>query len=394
MKKLIFSKRNDKEINNLFHPTGKIKAETVDFIKASGCFTKDNARFLPIFLKECFVLLKKGGMLEFSYSPELSGLKHREVEKILWWLFKKSYDIKSHNKKTKSFILRIEKIESTLKKQTGIDCWTFGMVTNGSRPEFAKQAIESIRKLKIPHYEIIICGYYPQHEGKNIKYIEFTQRDDLGWITKKKNIIAENAKYDNLCIFHDRMVFSKNWYGGMKKYGNNFEILSCPQKLTNNSRVGDWVSTNGSSKNPGFMYKIEELDYRDWDRWVYIGGQLMIMKKYIWDPQPWNETFYWGEGEDIEYSQRLTKSGYLSRFNPFSYCLSLSWNHGRLPQRWFPDEKNNTNRFSFYLTNVPARRVTRYSLYLITRIRIFQKIIESIFPVIKKTFVYKFITSH
>ena len=42
--------------------------------------------------------------------------------------------------------------------------------------------------------------------------ISFTEKDDLGWITRKKNLIAETAKFENLAIVHDRIFFETDWY--------------------------------------------------------------------------------------------------------------------------------------------------------------------------------------
>lgn len=391
MNVLTLDKKNGSEINNLYHPAASYDPESFDKIDIVRCLNKKNNKFLPILLKESFSLLKKGGKLNIVYQPETDGMNFEDLEKTLWWLFKGKYTINSHEKKGDKFHLDLTKNISFLRKEDSIDCWSFGMITNGSRPDFIKKSIQSIRDLKIPHYEIIICGFYPQYGGKDIKYIEFKERDDKGWITRKKNIIAANAKYTNLCIIHDRIIFNKDWYKGIKKYGNSFEVLSCVQKLSNGTRAGDWFSTNTSRMNPGYSYKIEELDYRDWDEWVYLSGQLTIIKKYIWEEVPWNETFYWGGGEDIEYSQRLTSAGYLSRFNPFSSCLSLSWRFGRLPQRLFLQKENS---LLYALSDVPLRRLIRLMLYYGANFPVGLKLVNFFSPIILNTKLSGFIRNH
>lgn len=391
MKVLTLKKSDGKKINNLYHPTTQFRLESFDVINLQHCLNRGNSKFLPILLKEFFSLLKENGELNILYSPKTVDLSSGYLEQTLWWLFKRQYKIIGHDLKRNSYKLIVQKTVSSVKPEQGIDYWTFGMVTNGVRRDFIEKAIQSIRDLKIPHYEIIVCGFYNGKKAKDIRYIKFIERDDRGWITRKKNIIAENARYVNLCIFHDRIVFNKDWYRGMKKYGNNFEVLTCVQKLADGTRTGDWVSINESFKTANVVYKIDELDYRDWNKFVYIGGMLTIIKKYIWEKVPWNETLYWGQGEDIEYSHHLTEYGFLPRFNLFSSCLSLSWRFGRLPRRQFSNRKR---QLWYNLSDVPARRIIRLANYYSSRLPITAKILRLIFPMITKTKIYNFLTRH
>lgn len=391
MKTKTIDESYNEDINNLYRPTSKYDLETFDLVNLQECFNKNNSKFLPIVLKEWFSLLKVKGSIKIFYNPKLDDIMPLELEKTLWWLFKRNYKILSHDYGTDSAALSLIKEFSTSKKEEGIDCWTFGMVTNGVRLDFIKRSIESIRKLDVPKYEIIVCGFYPEKLDKDIKYIEFKERDDKGWITKKKNMIAQVSKYSNLCIFHDRIVFNKNWYEGMKKYGNNFEVLSCTQTLPNSARAGDWLTTGISNSNPGYMYKIEELDYKDWDRYAYISGQLVMIKKYVWEEEPWNETLYWQEGEDIEYSLRLTDRRYIPRFNPFSSCTTLSWRFGRLPKKQF---SNNEKSLTFNIRDVPMRRLTRLMAYYFIKIPKANSIIKFLYPLIVNSKIYAMIKEH
>ena len=42
-----------------------------------------------------------------------------------------------------------------------------------------------------------------------------------------KNKIIKHAKYENICILHDRFSLSKNWYKNMINFGN-YLILCMP----------------------------------------------------------------------------------------------------------------------------------------------------------------------
>lgn len=391
MKKKIIDKSYSEDLNNLYKPTSKYAPETFDLVELQKCFNRNNNKFLPIVLKEWFALLKVDGEMRIFYSQRFSGIKPLGLEETLWWLFKRNYRIIAHDYNEDIATLSLIKESSILKKEEGIDHWTFGMVTNGVRKDFIDQSIKSIRDLKIPNYEIIICGTYHGEKGKDIKYIEFKERDDKGWITRKKNLIAQKALYSNLCIFHDRIVFNKDWYEGMRKYGNDFDVISCVQRLSNGIRAGDWLTTNVEYSDPGFMYKIEELDYKDWNEYAYVAGQLTIIKKHVWREEPWNETIYWKEAEDIEYSLRLTERGFIPRFNPFSSCTTLSWRFGRLPRKQF---SGNEKSLTFNIKDVPMRRLTRLMAYYFIKIPKANSIIKFLYPLIVNSRIYAMIREH
>ncbi len=393
MKTKIIDSSYSEDLNNLYRPTSEYSLESFDLVDLQGCFSKKNSRFLPIVLKEWFALLKVKGTMKISYNLKSSGITPSDLEKTLWWLFKRNYKISSQEHSGDLAALSLVKESSVLKKEDGIDHWTFGMVTNGVRRDFIGKSIESIRNLKIPNYEIIICGTYSGKIEKDMKYVEFKKRDDRGWITRKKNLIAEKAMFSNLCIFHDRIIFNKDWYTGMKKYGNNFEVLTCIQKLSDGMRAGDWLSTNAQYADPGFMYKIEELDYRDWNRYAYVAGQMTIIKKYVWEEESWNETIYWKEAEDIEYSLRLTQKGFLPRFNPFSSCLTMSWRFGKLPKKQFNYDDKKASLF-FYLHDVPIRRLGRLIAYYLIKIPKANSVIRFLYPLIVNTRLYALMKEH
>lgn len=351
------------EINQLYHPTGIFGSDTKRIV-----YTKDilNAtKFVPILLKEWFYLTKKDGFVVIDYKPN-KFCDFQNLEETMWWLWKGKYDILYHGPVEESDLLDVtsKKLIDFIKKNTGqekipevnngylrfickkmvstkikgddINKWTFGIITKGERDDWLEEIIASIHAQKIPQYEIIICGTYRDRKEKNFKYIPFFDRDDRGWITKKKNLIAREAKYENLCIIHDRIVFDKAWFEGMKKYGNCFDVLCNGQILkTNGIRAGDWLTYGSNPLNS--PYAISQLEYTDWDEYVYMGGQLSILKKSVWELCPWNETLYWGE-EDVELSFRFRDDGYLIRFSEHSKCTTLAWRFGTLPSKYYPSQ--------------------------------------------------------
>lgn len=315
-----------RDFTNLYKPTSTHRIEYYDEIIVRQGF---DFEYAEVFLKEWFFLCKPGGTLTIFYQFR-KGSSDR-LEKLLWWLFKGNYSIEHHDKSLRKGILFVRKLRSQFVPGDSIEKWTFGIITNGERDDWMEEIIASIRALKIPECEIIVCGKYKERHEKDFRYIAFNERAERGWITKKKNLICREARYENLCILHDRLVFEKDWFKGMKKFGNAFELLGCIQKDSETGiRAGDWL-THGGKINE--RYRISRLEYKDWDFALYLSGQLTIIKKSIWERVLWDETKYWGE-EDVDFSFRARDMGYLIRFNPFSSVTAKTWRHGNLPLRY------------------------------------------------------------
>lgn len=346
------------KINQLYHPTGEISQDSQEIVYSRGNLNTN--KFSQILLKEWFYLVKKDGFLVVDYEPN-SFVDWQKLEEYMWWLWKgkyeiiyhgpiKSQDLKKQTPKTLSNYIKgkqqaslpysatetegktlrfvCRKISSTLLGEDSIDKWTFGIVTNGKRLDWLGGILTSIRKQKIPHYEIVICGYIPSKPEKDIRFIPFSERDDKGWISRKKNIIVKNAKFENICVIHDRLEFDADWYKGMKKWGNCFDHLGCVQKYKGN-RINDW-EFHEDIPNLEFSF-VSLLDYRDWDIQVCEGGQLHIVKKSFAVNVLWNETYYWGRPEDLRISNDLRDQGHILRFNPYSTFKVLAYKFGNIP---------------------------------------------------------------
>lgn len=374
-------KIKEPEINNLYRLSPKYSIESKQSIYLPSFLRKK--KFAHILLKELFFILKPGGKLRIDYfvtnEIDLDGM-----EKMLWWLFRGNYIITSHSKSGRKNHLTLQKISSQFNREDGIDKWTFGIITNGDRNDWMDEIILSIRNLKIPHYEIIVCGKYMDRNEKDFTYINFNERAERGWITKKKNLICQKAKYNNLCIFHDRLVFDKDWYKGMKKYGNAFELLGCKQLEKHGSRAGDWLSLGGPIPT---HYKVSQLKDTDWNWYSYLSGQLMIIKKNIWEKILWDETRYWNEAEDADISYRSRDAGFIARYNPYSLCTALTWRHGALPLKY-------DIRDGLFPKDMIKRRLMRLTARVIYRIPFAKQLMLTSYGKISKTKLYRYFIYH
>lgn len=189
---------------------------------------------------------------------------------------------------------------------------TFGIVTDGSSPENMEKVVSSINKLNITNYEILIVGDSEIFETNNTKKIYFDETIKVGWITKKKNLISQNAKYEIIVFLHDYYLFDLDWYKEMLNFGDNFDV--CMNQITNidGSRYHDWVLW---VENNSFLDKYVEKSrvtlipykYKKFLKYMYVPGGYWIAKREFMIKNPLNEELVWGQAEDVEWSKRIRK---------------------------------------------------------------------------------------
>lgn len=307
------------EPNNFYSLKKFCDYESQDFIYSKELINE--TKFFRILIKEWMNFCKVGGhiIIEMSSNKLLRfndligecGLLIDGKGKIV------GNEYSAENNKG---IVVIKKTAPILKKGDSIDKWTFGIITGGVTDAQVDKGISSILALNVPNYEIIICGVYAGKYLKN-KKLRYLKLDvPIPWITKKKNMICEKAKYENLVIMHDHFHLRKDWYNGMKKYGNYFEVLSCRIYDPKGRRAQDWITYGiplSHFSKDSFKGAGGNLEYQDWDKNVNIGG-FAILKRSAWEKCPWDERLLLFQAEDMKLSWDFYKNGIVARFNPYS----------------------------------------------------------------------------
>lgn len=197
--------------------------------------------------------------------------------------------------------------------------FSFGIVTDGSNDIFLESLIESIVYQNIKNYEIIIVGN-TKITNSNIKVIPFDESIRPGWITRKKNIITDLAKYENIVVLHDYFILDPNWYNGFCQYGNDFDICVNKVLTKDGRRFRDYCiapfGPNWFPKKRLLPYDYK-LDYNR-NRLCYISGGFYIIKKNIALKFPFNEKLAHNLGEDIFLFNNLTDNNIIIKANPNS----------------------------------------------------------------------------
>jgi len=180
---------------------------------------------------------------------------------------------------------------------------TFAITTDYADDGRLDKIVESIRNLHIPYYEILIIG--PGRNGRNgdVRCISFDESLKPGWITRKKNILCQQAIYDTIVLMHDYYVFDNEWYNEFLLFGSDWDICSNQQLLITGARhFTDWVVWDHPT-----IPRYTPIDYAEWSltKYMYISGGYYLLKKNIALTYPLNESMLWGSAEDIEWSLRV-----------------------------------------------------------------------------------------
>jgi hypothetical protein len=210
--------------------------------------------------------------------------------------------------------------------------WTFGIVTGFEDNQRLAEIIDSIRNLSIPEYEILLIGGDSTefiNSNENVRIVDFDESQKPRWITRKKNILANEAKYDNIVLMHDYHVFDKDWYINFKSFGLDWEICSCPQYLITGARNPmDWSLWDKPDHGRAWS-----LDYDDWSQtqYMYISGGFFIVKKHVLQQEPLDESRGWNEEEDVEWSMRV-RNKFLMKCNGGSVVRHNKWHRHAGPE--------------------------------------------------------------
>jgi hypothetical protein len=217
--------------------------------------------------------------------------------------------------------------------------FTFGFITAGDQDTRLTRILDSIHRLKIPNYQIIIVGN-SNLTSPNLTVIPFDETIKSAWITKKKNIITQHAIYENIIYAHDYVEFEPDYYEGWLKFGNDFQ--ACMTKIVheNGERFTDWVlwPPDAGRYVPDIeSYRGCHIPYSctNLSKLMYFSGTYFVAKKSIMQEIPFDESLCWGQGEDVIWSINYREK-YPFKMNSFStvrLCKSHHTHFGDIMQQ-------------------------------------------------------------
>lgn len=235
-----------------------------------------------------------------------------------------------------------------------LDSWTFGLPVGPEDATVLNAVVQRILELDIPNKEILLCG----RPGNNFRYFDQVRivGEDITappvQICKKKNRLAQEARYNNLVILHDR-VFLPSHFGEMvRRFGPRYPLMTLQSLFFDNvrsfgpRRYSDYAMAMGSialglkglhrhsdtavSIAPALFAEVERTGFcfaspmRYAKDLSYPTGSLYLCRKEVWQAFPLDESLLWAEFEDIEHGIRCSKGGVPTRVNPFGITQSVT----------------------------------------------------------------------
>lgn len=230
------------------------------------------------------------------------------------------------NKDNDGFTISVYKLKKINIAIYNDKSWTIGILSNGKKENIVLDLIFSLVKANHHHLpiEFIIAGPEIQHEklhGLSIKFTNSHIQDELPRIADKKNNIFKLAKMTNIAIFHDRYIVNDDFFDGFESYGYNFEFLTIRQFYENGNEFPAYIAFPIKNKRWQSILNIQTHDQIL--PGSFINGGLIILKKGIFDPTPFNNLLLHNEAEDVELSFYLSEHGIIPRFNGFSSSTTV-----------------------------------------------------------------------
>jgi len=189
---------------------------------------------------------------------------------------------------------------------------TFGICTGYTNSEHLIKCIESIRKQDLDNYEILLIGpevpdqLYLEINGPDIEFLKFNESTKPLWITKKKNLIAQEASFERLCLLHDYLWLTPDWGKNLRQfeYQHSWSVLAFPQQRLDGERFWyDWSGFEG----PRELDDRQFYDYTDWshNNDVYISGNIFCVNRSLLLNFPFDENLGHMQEEDLEWTKRI-----------------------------------------------------------------------------------------
>lgn len=187
--------------------------------------------------------------------------------------------------------------------------WTFGLLTTGARLANVERFIESITAFCHEPHEILIVSPVDLgalEQRPNVRVLHFSEHDDLGWITRKKNLVCAEARYSDILVCHDRFSLTPDFCDAMAAWGYSYGLAAMRVRLPDGRRGLDWavVSSQNRVWSSGGL-----LDYRAYSQYAYNPGGATLIRRAYWRDVPWNENLFWNEHEDVELCRRAQRAG-------------------------------------------------------------------------------------
>ncbi|MCX5874079.1 MAG: hypothetical protein NTY51_12725 [Deltaproteobacteria bacterium] len=190
--------------------------------------------------------------------------------------------------------------------------FSFGIITNGKRPEKLAKLIDSIRfqKLYPDYYEIMVAGCVDSLNGSDgVRSFSMTDAANQGRLGAMRNVLAQAAKFNKFVCLDDDFLLHPKWADAVNEVKGDFDLATGIILNPDLSRYCDWVNI---IENYTFLRTYDQT----FDKCQYVTGGYGIYKDYLFNEHSWNDDLGFYQGEDVSFSRRLFDAGYQLKFIP------------------------------------------------------------------------------
>jgi hypothetical protein len=191
---------------------------------------------------------------------------------------------------------------------------SFAIITSGQEPQRVAEAVQSIRALAMPQYEVLVVGGTAcATAGEDIHHVAFVDEPGQpGWITRKKNLATATARHEWVVYFHDYHVFDADWYRGLCAAGSDWDIAMHRVLCNDGTRFFGWQVWDHPTVPRYFNVPYERHDVLPF---MYFSGGYWMARRSVMLEAPLDERLRWGQAEDVEWSLRV-RDRFRVRMNP------------------------------------------------------------------------------
>ncbi len=198
------------------------------------------------------------------------------------------------------------------RRSTKTKGFSFGIITNGNRPEKLVSLIESIdaQRLHPDCYEIMVAGSVDCLKGyERIRRIPMYREASEGRLGAMRNALAGSARFNKFVSLDDDFLLHPLWAEAMDEIQGDFDIATGIILNPDLSRYCDWVNIIED-------YTFLRAYHETFDRCQYVTGGYGIYKDFIFEEHSWNDELGFYQGEDVSFSRRLFDAGFQLKFIP------------------------------------------------------------------------------
>ncbi|MEN5363249.1 hypothetical protein [Brevundimonas intermedia] len=271
----------------------------------------------PLVLDEALRLLKPGGILRVRFS-ESALLSVFQFANFLQKWTGGALELISQARRVSDYEFSV-RLTHNVPRESRLTALAFAIVTDGRKPAAVRNFVDSVRKacaMCDTPYEILVCGPLSVTDDfgsdSDVRVVKQPETfSEFGWISEKKNLLVDAATAPIIVITHDRYEVPEGFVEALEAFGADFDVLVPRQITTDGDPLPDWVTLSDELNwtTPAWM------QHGDYHPYVYANGGAIIARTSLLRRVRWSPLLFWGQGEDVDLSRRLSDAGAVLRFS-------------------------------------------------------------------------------